>query len=411
MHTKRVVGLTFLGGSRLVSLALLLSLFLVAPVVAFQTPDDNSRKIAFDLYRQGKAAEALPLFEKVVAANPSDKEATEALGFVLLSQAIYSKDPEVRKTSRARGRQLLIRAKEMGAASPLLDSTLATLAATGGADTSFSADKEVDDAMREGEAAFAKGEYAKAIDSYQHALLFDPKHYEAAVFIGDGYFALGQPKTAGEWYAKAIEIDPNRETAYRYWGDVLMKQGQMVEARDKFVEAYIREPYYRLTQAAFVDWGRRNNIEIAHPLVKIPTSVSRQEGNTTITIDPNALKNDKDPAASAWLLYGMVRAGWVNTNFAKEYPNEKKYRHSLKEEAEALRAVVAALPKKETDRKKLESSLQTLLKLESDGLLEAYVLLAMPDAGIAQDFLAYRQTNIDKLRRYVFSYILPSAQN
>jgi hypothetical protein len=47
-----------------------------------------------------------------------------------------------------------------------------------------------------------------------------------------------------------------------------------------------------------------------------------------------------------------------------------------------------------------------LQKLEKDGLLEAFILLAMPDAGIATDFEAYRKTNLAELRRYVKQYVL-----
>ena len=50
--------------------------------------------------------------------------------------------------------------------------------------------------------------------------------------------------------------------------------------------------------------------------------------------------------------------------------------------------------------KELEASLETLVKLNDAGLLEAFILFARPDAGIARDYPAYRATNRDKLRRY-----------
>ena len=97
--------------------------------------------------------------------------------------------------------------------------------------------KDVDEAMREGEAAFAKGEFPKALENYQRALLLDPKLYEAALMIGDIYFKSAEQDKAGEWFARAIEINPDRETAYRYVGDSIMKQGRVTEAGDKFVES------------------------------------------------------------------------------------------------------------------------------------------------------------------------------
>src|SRR5262249_34562011 len=149
--------------------------------------------------------------------------------------------------------------------------------------------------------------------------------YEAALFIGDVYFKSAEQIKAGEWFARAIEINPDRETAYRYWGDSLMKQGKVTEAGDKFVEAYIAEPYNRLARAGFVNWGERVNIQLAHPRVEFPASVNQKgENQTTITLDPKMLdKGDKDGTSAAWMIYSFTRASWATSEFAKQYPNEK----------------------------------------------------------------------------------------
>ena len=371
--------------------------------------DDAERKRAFQLFKDANYTEALPAFEKLAAAAPNDREVVETLGFLVLGQAIYLQDPEVRKRARLRARELLTRAEKMGAEDALLKTMLAAIPADGGDDISFSTKKEVDEAMREGEAAFAKGDYTKAAEMYQQPLLFDPKLYTAALFTGDVYYQIGQSEKAGDWYAKAIAINPDRETAYRYWGDVLMKQGKAGEARDKFIEAFIAEPYNRLARNGFIQWAQQNKVAIAHPRIDIPTSVTPlEDGKMTVNLDASVLKGDDKNGTSAWIMYGLVRAAWATADFAKEFPEEKKYRHSLKEEAAALRAVIAGLSKekKEKEVSKLDLSLQNLLKLEKAGLLEAYILLATPDEGIAHDFAAYRRANTDKLRRYVVEYVM-----
>jgi tetratricopeptide (TPR) repeat protein len=244
---------------------------------------------------------------------------------------------------------------------------------------------------------------------YQRVLLLDPTIYEAALFMGDVYFKTAEQQKAGDWYARAIAIDPDRETAYRYWGDSLMKQGRVSEAGDKFVEAFIAEPYNRLVRAAFVNWGERVNIALAHPRVELPANVNKKSDNeTTITLDPNMMKkDDKSGSAAAWLTYTLVRANWAATEFLKQYPNEKTYRHSLKEEAAAMRAALKALDEqKGVKPENIDSSLQIIRKLDKEGLLEAFILLALPDEGIAQDFQAYRKSNVENLRRYVKQYVL-----
>jgi tetratricopeptide (TPR) repeat protein len=379
---------------------------------------EAERQRAFQLYNDGNWVAALPLYEKLAVADPSDVEIIEGLGFMVIANAMQIKDAEERRRERVRGRGLLARARELGARGSLLENTLADVPPDGGGELNFSKRKEVEEAILEGEAAFTSRDYTKAVAAYERALRLDPKQYEAALYMGDAYYQLKDPVKAGEWYARAIDIDPDRETAYRYWGDVLMNQGKMTEARDKFVEAFISAPYNRLTYTFFAQWAQKNNVKLAHPGIDIPSDVSSSKpGEVKITIDSLVLdKGNKDNGSAAWMMYGIERALWMSgkdgklsEKFAKQYPNEKIYRHSLAEEMDALRLVIVSLNEQVRDWKKLKSldpSLAKLLKLSDDGLLEAYILLARPDKGIAQDFEPYRKANRDKLRRYVVEYVL-----
>ena len=79
--------------------------------------------------------------------------------------------------------------------------------------------------------------------------------------------------------------------------------------------------------------------------------------------------------------------------------------NSLAEETDALRSVIAvATADKKT--KTLSPSLAKLKKLDDLGLLEAYLLLARADEGLAKDYPAYLNGNRVKLRRYVVEYVL-----
>ena len=326
----------------------------------------------------------------------------------MFTQSAYLANPEERKKARKRGRALLIQAQKLGANNPLLTSVVEGIPPDGGEDGSFSPKKEVDQAMRDGEAAFAKGDFPKALESYRRALLLDPALYEAALFIGDVYYKTAEQLKAGEWFANAVKINPDRETAYRYWGDSLMKQGKVTEAGEKFVEAYIAEPYNRLARAGFVNWGDKVRVPLAHPRVDIPTNVTSKDKGTTITLDANIFggKDDKkNGAAAAWMAYGLIRASW-QSEFAKHYPNEKTYRHSLKEEAAALRGALETVQNQKVDPKNEDPSITVLRKLNKEGLLEPFILLALPDDGIAADFTAYRKTNVEDLRRYVKLYVM-----
>jgi tetratricopeptide (TPR) repeat protein len=371
---------------------------------------EAQRQHAMQIYDQNKFTEAVPLFEKLFAQKPDDVAVVSRLGFSLYASSAAIKDPELKRQARVRARTLLLRANELGDNSDLTRSTIEALLANEAGDVSYSNRQEADAAMKEGEEAFVKGDFPKALAAYERALKADPKLYEAALFMGDVYFKSQRPEQAGQWFARAISIDPDRETAYRYWGDSLLGEGKIPEAREKFIEAYLAEPYNRSSAAGLNNLAARANLRLAHPKVEIPTSVSAlKDGKMTINIDPKAIEVKN--GGSAWMMYGLSRATWPTGEFAKRFPNESAYRHSLPEEAEALAGVaeLAASQLKEKKIKNLDPSLANLIRLHADGLLEAYVLLGRPDRGIAQDYASYRRTNKDKLRRYVLEYVLTNG--
>jgi hypothetical protein len=119
----------------------------------------------------------------------------------------------------------------------------------------------------------------------------------------------------------------------------------------------------------------------------------------------SALLGGKDDGSFAWISYGATRSTWRKEKFAKTFPQEKTYRHSLAEEVDALRSVVA-LATGDKEVKKLSRSMEKLKKLNDEGLLEAYILLARPDEGIAADHPAYLKRERGKLRRYVVEYVM-----
>jgi len=375
---------------------------------------ETDRKQAFQLLQSGNFAEALVKFEKLAAANSSDGTVQFGLGFSILATSKSMTDDAARQQARVRARAAFVRAKELGVRDDLLETALAAIPPDGSEGTHFSSNAEADKAMREGEAAFTSGDYDKAIEAYQRALTLDPKLYHAALFIGDMYFQKKQMDKAGEWFSRAIKIDPDQEMAYRYWSDALLKSNQMDEARAKAIDAIIAEPYNRGAYGALVQWAQVNKVSIGHPQIKqpAPTMRSSTEGSqTTITVDPKAL-DPKQGAAYYWSFYDLTRAAYPAT-FQKEYPNEKTYRHSLKEEATALN-IVAETVSNDLKSGKLKAvddpSLAALLKLHQAGLIEAYVLFARADDGISQDYAAYRQANREKLRRYWAEVAIAKAQ-
>ena len=194
-----------------------------------------------------------------------------------------------------------------------------------------------------------------------------------------------------------------------------MRQGKMEEAQTEFVEAVVAEPYARQSWVGLKQWADANKIQAGHPDIKAPQrpkESGKKEDPLTIVFDINSFgdKGKKDGTA-AWFMYQLTEGVWKTTLFKKNYPDEKEYRHSLAEETAGLSMVATrtdeGLKKGELKSENLDSGIATLLKLYKAEMLEPFILLSRPDAGIAQDYAAYREKNRDKLRQYLRDFVVP----
>lgn len=413
-------------------LLFIFSVFAVAPAMlsaqtlSAQTPPERAantfaaeRERAIQLANADNFAEALPLLERLAADKQADAQIFLGIGIAYWkTQISAAKSKSETKERRLKAREAFLKAKELGVSIPDVDLILSSIRADGG-DKNDSDNPQAQAALDEAFQYFAARDYQKAAVAYERAATLDPTHYEAALYTGNTFYALKDYDKAGVWFAKAIALDPNREVAYRYWGDGFMNSGRNKEAQDKFFDAIVAEPYSSTAWRGLMQFAQRENIKLAHPKIDVPVNVSTAEnGNTNITLGIDSLKNDdNDDGSFAWTVYGLSRAGWrtgkdgkLSADFAKAYPNEKIYRHSLAEEASALRTVLTVLNENKKV-KKLNPSLALLKKLNDEGLLEAYILIARSDAGIQRDYAAYRQNNRDKLKRYLAEYVVKNGGN
>lgn len=378
--------------------------------IAAQSNDAAQMKQQIDqLVQQQKYAQAVPLLEKMVVIESGNSKMHYYLGFALLAQSNVVQAAQEKKSLRMRARAEFTKARDLGDKEPLVDALIQSIPADGSAGAAFSSNKAASDAMDEAEAFFSQGKMDEALAGYQKALILDPSLYDAALFSGDVYTSRGDWAQAEASYQRAMGINPNRETAYRYSATPLMKQKKYDAARDRYVEGYITEPYNRYSAVGLPQWANATNNTLGHPKIEIPANFTTDEkGMVTVTIDPSVLLAGKGDGSSAWIVYGGTRATWRKQKFAETFPGEKTYRHTLNEEADALRAVVrAAVADKKVSA--LSPALVKLKALDDKGLLEAYILLARPDEGIVADYPGYLAKHRDKLRQYVMEYYVTNG--
>jgi tetratricopeptide (TPR) repeat protein len=352
---------------------------------------------AAELFESGNFENALPVYEALAAAEPTNALYAERVAYCLLVKFESLPEGAERTAMFERARREGERAQAMGDDSNLLHVVLDRVQQPIGSPREAT--------MQAAEAAFSRGDLATALAGYQDIALRDPKSYEARLFAGDVYFVMKKLDAAAEWFQKAIEIDPNIETAYRYWGDALMQANQPEAARQKFIDAVVAAPYSRGSWAGLKQWADRTGHELAHPRIEAksaPTASSKDPSAKAVTINIDA---DADNSG-AWLIYAAYRSTWRSEEFAKAFPGEKEYRHSLPEEVGAFQVLLAMLDESKELGDPQNESFRNLAALNKDGMLEAYVLLSAPDEGIAQDYPAYRDAHRDVLHAYLDKYVV-----
>lgn len=360
-----------------------------------------SAKEAAQLFDGGNFENALPVYEALAAAEPTNALYAERLAYCLMVKFGNLPEGAERTATFERAGREAERAKALGNDSNLLHVVLERVQQPIGTPREAT--------MQAAEAAFSRGDYPTALAGYQDIALRDPKSYEAHLFAGDVYFVMKKLEPAGEWFQKAIDINPSIETAYRYWGDALMQFNQTDAALQKFIDAVVAEPYSPRSWAGLKQWADRTGHGLAHPRIDIPAqpkSASSEPATQDVEINVN-LDEGADPQSVAiWLVYSAQRALWRTEEFAKRFPDEKQYRHSLAEEIEAFEVMLATMDESKQPGDLANESLRNVAALKKDQMLEAYVLISAPDEGIAQDYPAYRDAHRDVLRAYIEKYVV-----
>jgi tetratricopeptide (TPR) repeat protein len=271
--------------------AILLITFASSPTAAQLSAAELKAK-AEALMDQSKKTEAMPIIEKWIEADPDDPAAHEHLGFALVGLAIHSSDAAEKKELRVRARTSFIKSKMLGNKKNLVTAMIESLPEDGSEGAPFSTDPRSHALTVAGERAFTAGKIDEAIEFYKQAAVADPKNYFAALFVGDMLLKKDSFAEAEVWYQKAIAIDPYKETAYRYSATPLMRQGKHEQALERYIDAWITEPYSRFAVNGIIQWGQVTGKRLGHPKVDRPEIKVGTDGKKSTNINVNPLAVD-----------------------------------------------------------------------------------------------------------------------
>lgn len=378
------------------------------PAAAATTP--SLRDTALDLSHRGRHVEALPLLEDLTGAFSGDLLLWERYAVSLLTVASTLPDEAASRQMRLRAKQAFARTRALGNTSAL--AALGDLILPDGSMPPLARHPDAQSSMTAGEAAFARGEFKEAIGHYLKAVELEPANYNATLFVGDSYFRLKDVERAGEWFARAIAINPSIETAYRYWGDALLGANRLAEAKTRFMDAMIAEPYNRATQEAISRWGKAAGAKFGRPDLRPPADLIKLLGTPGSTIDAAALGfAPSDGMGAAWVAYAQARVQFAAEEFRKRFPSEPGYRHTISEELYAFDRMIALANDLEAKGQPItDPQMKTIRSLLGSGMLEPYFFLHAADAGIVQDYPAFRAEHRARLQQYVEAMIIMSPR-
>lgn len=395
-------------------------------VVHHESNFDSERKQANELFLAQKPLEALPLYEDLCRQDPTVAVFAERHGAGLLAKQATLSDPAAQSKLRLQAINELKRAQSLGDNSAYVRTVLsantktfvgaiiAGIPLTVG--YTYAGKPDAQAVFHQAEAAFGRSDWTAAVQLYTQAAALDPAWYDAALYAGDTYFRLKNGTDAGIWFAKAIAIDPDRETAYRYWGDALFQTGDPLSSREKFVEAIVAEPYATPPFLELGQWAQRTGHQIVKPAITRP-EFTTPDG--VLKIDPELAASTQDGRAS-WIVYQQYRVAHgartlnqtivAGASDANAVVHPSGYQHTIAEEHEALRAMLADIDSKLKAGTLLEAnldpSISNLRKLEAANALGAWIAINAADAGIRSDYPEYRAHHRKHLIDYINAYLI-----
>lgn len=213
---------------------------LAKPAIPFNLPQALAQALA--LHRQGRLAEAEPLYAQILAVRPDHIDALQMMALVKLA-----------KGQPAEALQLVSAA--MGARKPspqiLLNHGLILNALARHHEALDSFDRAIKQKSKfaeahnnRGAALAALGRDEEALHSYRKAVSIKPDYVEAHYNNGTSLRTLGRLDDALKSFERALRLRPNYFKAHNNRGAVLEAQGELLPALESYEKALALSPRF-----------------------------------------------------------------------------------------------------------------------------------------------------------------------
>jgi Flp pilus assembly protein TadD len=269
---------------------------LAAPHAAAAPTNQDSQR-AISLIHEGRAAEAVPLLDRLVERTPRSAEAHHNRGVALarcgrLEEAVASfrRALELRPEAPDALGNLGLAYLQLGRPAEAADALRQALA-------SQPASADLHNNL--GVALTRQNDFAQAIAAYREALRLRPEFVDALNNLGNAYRSSDQAEEATRCYREALRISPNVPDVHNNLGIALTHLGRLEEAIDSFHESLRLKP-------EFAEASNNLGVTLAD-LNRLGEAVAAFDG--ALQVRPEHAETHRNRAIG-WLLMGDYERGW-----------------------------------------------------------------------------------------------------
>lgn len=238
-----------------------------------------------------------------------------------------------------------------------------------------------------------KGMADKALEEAKVLLESNPFEARIHTLLGEVYLEQKKNEEAQEAFLMGVICDRGSAQAWEKLESLLQKKGKKAE----------RFKVKRLAWMAEKDKAKKEEGPVIEGEEELWGELSGEEGPIPLFYNTGKLPQE---VTVTWLLYLRNRALWREEGrFQKEFPGEKEYRPSFREEVDCFSVLADAWRLVRAERPEIQNpDLNALLEIQEKGLLKGYVLFE-EFKGVLREGEGWSPEDLEIGKRYFYTFL------
>jgi tetratricopeptide (TPR) repeat protein len=386
--------------------------------VLAETPSADSLGAAGQAaYEAGDLETAFTAVQQALSIDPDHAAALRIRGRILLDVGIagqYEGDPRSSEMI-FQGLTDLQRSLELEPTGPEAEAVSELLLLLSGnslfPDPQVDCPEDAEAALSEAEAHFGHGELAEAAEDYERALAGCPDNATWWMYYGDVFFLQEDYTGALLKFERALELEPCHWRAHRFASDTHHRLGDLPRTYRSALLSVACNPTYEKGWDYLGQTLTNYGGTLRRVTVDWPAAPAMGEGGPVITLpQPD---DDSDEAAregALMLVYALARV---------PIDDETRALSPLEMEQRAVEMGLSFLAEDKAageqapapSERPMLRAWQLLGAADRDGYLVEAMLMMRLDEALLPEFLAHRETHLDRLLRYTAIHLAPLADD